>query len=162
MPRTRRHPFLNRLVHPPFDPPSRWTSRNDPDTLAAMSIQSFDHVNIRTANLAAMIEWYADVLGLHTGPRPDFPFHGAWLYMGSQAVIHLVEVSNPPQAGGDLALEHFAFRATDMAEFRARLDERGLTYSIDPVPGFPVVQINLHDPDGNHIHIDFERAEYEG
>jgi len=24
------------------------------------------------------------------------------------------------------------------------------------------VQINLHDPDGNHIHIDFERAEFDG
>ena len=26
---------------------------------------------------------------------------------------------------------------------------------IAPVPGAPIVQINLHDPDGNHIHVDF-------
>ena len=127
-----------------------------------MPIQSFDHVNIRTANLSAMIEWYADILGFPAGPRPNFPFNGAWLYMGDQAVIHLVEVPEPPQASGDVTLEHFAFRATDMAGMRTRLNDRGVTHSIDPVPGFPVVQINLHDPDGNHIHIDFERAEFDG
>ena len=59
-------------------------------------------------------------------------------------------------------MEHFAFRATDMAELRSRLDDRGVVYTIDPVPGFPIVQINLHDPDGNHIHIDFESSEYNG
>lgn len=127
-----------------------------------MPIESFDHVNIRTANLSALIAWYADVLGLHSGPRPDFPFDGAWLYLGDQAVIHLVGVGDPPQAAGDITLEHFAFRATDLADMRSRLDTRGVNYSIDPVPGFPVVQINLHDPDGNHIHIDFDSSEYGG
>ncbi len=126
-----------------------------------MPIQSFDHVNIRTANLSTMIEWYGDILGFPTGPRPDFPFDGAWLYMCDQAVIHLVEVSDPPQAGGNVTLEHFAFRASDMGAMRSRLEDRGVAYSIDPVPGIPVVQINLHDPDGNHIHIDFESAEYD-
>lgn len=126
-----------------------------------MPINSFDHVNIRTANLSTMIEWYADVLGFPTGPRPDFSFHGAWLYLGNLAVIHLIEVSEPPQVAGNIALEHFAFRATDMLGMRAHLDARGVAYSTDPVPGFPVVQINLHDPDGNHIHIDFDRAEYD-
>ena len=127
-----------------------------------MPIQSFDHVNVRTANLSAMIEWYGDILGFPTGPRPNFSFGGAWLYMGDLAVIHLVEVSDPPQAAGNVTLEHFAFRATDMAGMRKRLDARGVAYSIDPVPGFPVVQINLHDPDGNHIHIDFDSSEYDG
>ena len=127
-----------------------------------MPIQSFDHVNIRTANLSAMIDWYDDILGFPTGPRPDFPFNGAWLYMGDLAVIHLVELSEPPLVGGNVSLEHFAFRATDMAAIRSHLDDRGVAYTIDPVPGFPVVQINLHDPDGNHIHIDFESSEYDG
>ena len=126
-----------------------------------MPIQSFDHVNIRTANLTEMIDWYAGILGFRTGPRPDFPFGGAWLYLGDLAVIHLVEVSEPPQAAGNVTLEHFAFRATDLAGMRSRLDDHGVAYSIDPVPGFPVMQINLHDPDGNHIHIDFDRAEYD-
>jgi hypothetical protein len=27
------------------------------------------------------------------------------------------------------------------------------------VPGFGTVQVNVHDPDGNHIHVDFAPAE---
>ncbi|WP_185020644.1 hypothetical protein [Histidinibacterium lentulum] len=48
-----------------------------------------------------------------------------------------------------------------MTEIRGRLEAKGVAYSVDPVPGFPVVQINLHDPEGNHIHIDFDAAEAE-
>ncbi|MFT6074971.1 MAG: catechol 2,3-dioxygenase-like lactoylglutathione lyase family enzyme [Yoonia sp.] len=72
--------------------------------------------------------------------------------MDDLAVIHFVEVPDPPQAAGNVTLERFAFRATDMAGIRLRLDDRGVAYTIDPVPGFPVVQINLHDPDGNLIY----------
>lgn len=124
-----------------------------------MTLLSFDHVNVRTANLDAMIAWYDDVLGLKAGRRPDFGFPGAWLYLGDHAYIHLVGVEGAPQAAGDVTLEHFAFRARDMAAFRATLDARDIAYTIDPVPGFPIVQINLFDPDGNHIHIDFDAAE---
>lgn len=95
------------------------------------------------------------------GRAPPFSFAGAWLYIGDSAVVHLVETDGNPKAGGDLSLEHFAFRATAMRAFRENLDARGIDYTIDPVPDFPIVQINLHDPDGNHIHIDFDASEYE-
>lgn len=124
-----------------------------------MPLASLDHVNIRTTNLSAMIDWYECVLGLVSGPRPEFPFGGAWLYLGKQATVHLVDVSEQPAAGGNITLEHFAFRATDMPAMLSRLDERGEAYSIDPVPDLPLVQINLHDPDGNHIHVDFHSSE---
>ena len=121
---------------------------------------AFDHVNVRTANLDTMIEWYGDVLGLHPGKRPDFGFPGAWLYLGDQALVHLVAVDGAPQAGGNITLEHFSLRATGMAEFLAKLNDRDIAHSIDEVPGFPIVQVNLHDPDGNHIHIDFTAEEH--
>ena len=127
-----------------------------------MGLQKFDHVNIRTQNLDQMVAWYGDVLDLHPGPRPDFGFPGAWLYLGDQAYLHFVAMGGPYQAGGNATLEHFAFFATDMPEFLARLDARGVPYTVDEVPGFPVVQVNFFDPDGNHIHVDFDRAEYDG
>lgn len=117
---------------------------------------ALDHVNIRTANLDAMRDWYTDILGLTPGPRPDFAFPGVWLYLGDRAVVHLVGRDTPPRAGGDITLEHFAFRARDMAGFRARLDTEGIVHSVDPVPGIALTQINLRDPDGNHIHVDFD------
>ncbi|WP_323766450.1 VOC family protein [Marinovum sp.] len=118
-------------------------------------ITAFDHVNIRTANLEAMIAWYGDILGLHPGKRPPFAFPGAWLYLGDRAVVHLVGKSKPPEPGDDLTLEHFAFRAEGLDAFTALLEQKGIAHSIDPVPGFPITQVNLHDPDGNHIHVDF-------
>ena len=41
-----------------------------------------------------------------------------------------------------------------------RLDHVNIrTAQRDEVPEFPVVQVNLRHPDGNHIHIDFDIAE---
>ena len=57
-----------------------------------MRLLAFDHVNVRTANLAAMVDWYDRVLGMKPGKRPNFDFPGAWLYLGDQALVHLVRV----------------------------------------------------------------------
>ena len=122
-------------------------------------LTAFDHVNVRTANLDAMVAFYDEVLGLKPGRRPDFSFPGAWLYLGDQAYVHLVGVKTSPEAGGNVTLEHFAFRATGLAAFRARLDARGIAYSVDEVPGFAVLQVNFHDPDGNHVHVDFNASD---
>ena len=123
-------------------------------------LTALDHVNIRTCNLDQMVAWYRDILGMPPGPRPDFPFPGAWLYVGEQAFVHLVGVENTPEVGGNITLEHFAFRAQGMAGFLDRLTANGIAHSVDPVPGAPIVQVNLHDPDGNHIHVDFDRSEW--
>ncbi len=124
-----------------------------------MQIRSLDHVNLRTARLGEMIAWYGDILGLNPGPRPDFSFGGAWLYIGDLAAIHLVEVSETPEAGQDVRLEHFALGASGLPEFLEGLKAASVPYDLRRVPGFPIVQVNLHDPDGNHIHVDFDVAE---
>ena len=130
-----------------------------------MPLVAFDHVNIRTGNLDAMVAFYGEVLGLRPGPRPDFGFPGAWLYLGDQALVHLVAVDGQtgrPATGPGPALEHFAFRAEGADGFRRTLQARGIAHSVDPVPGGEVVQINFRDPDGNHIHVDFDAAEFAG
>ena len=121
-----------------------------------MTLTAFDHVNVRTARLSAMVAWYADVLGLQAGDRPAFPFPGAWLYLGGAAVIHLVGVEDAPVSGGDIALEHIAFRATGMEGFLQKLKDLGLPYQLNRIDSIGVTQVNIHDPDGNHIHVDFE------
>lgn len=119
-----------------------------------MALVKFDHVNIQTANLAAMSAFYTDVLGLPAGYRPPFGFGGAWHYCGEQAVVHLVETA-PPDGVGNPQLEHFALQAEGMAGFLERLRAHGVPYRIAVVPEIEIRQVNLHDPDGNHIHIDF-------
>ena len=119
-----------------------------------MQLQNFDHVNILTNNLDAMSVWYQQVLGLKLGKRPNFPVGGAWLYLGDTAIVHLVQTEAEPQAI-DPKLEHFALRATGKIAFLADLDARGIAAGLAEVPGFGITQVNIHDPDGNHIHIDF-------
>lgn len=119
---------------------------------------AFDHVNIRTAQLDVMVEWYGRVLGMPPGPRPPFDFPGAWLYLGDQALVHLVGVDAPPR-GLDPRLEHFAIRAEGMTDFLAHLQAEGVAGRVAEVPEFGVLQVNVFDPDGNHIHIDFAASE---
>ena len=125
-----------------------------------MQITRLDHVNVRTMQLEAMIDWYVDVLGLVNGARPDFGFPGAWLYAGDVAVVHLVGVSDDAGAGSEAALklEHFAMRATDAAGFEARLRERGIDYRKSGIDELDLMAFNIWDPDGNHIHVDFTDA----
>ncbi|MCV3271865.1 VOC family protein [Roseobacter sinensis] len=123
-----------------------------------MEISRLDHVNLRTSNLEAMADWYTRVLGLQRGPRPDFGFPGAWLYIGDHAVVHLVGVSEECASIAP-KIEHFAFRATGFDTLMARLDDSGIAPDVVRVPGLPIVQVNLADVDGNHIHIDFDSAE---
>lgn len=124
-----------------------------------MPITAFDHVNVRTTKLDEMITWYGDVLGLYAGPRPDFPFPGAWLYMGDHALVHLVGVDNDLAAPENVSLEHFALRAIGLKDFLAKVEGQGIEARVSNVPGLPIVQVNIFDPEGNHIHVDFDTAE---
>ena len=129
----------------------------------AVTMKRLDHVNVRTARLDAMVEWYGRMLGMKPGPRPDFDFPGAWLYVGEDAAVHLIGLDEEPGAdASDLRLEHFAMSATGMKELLERCREAGERAEVRKVPSFPIVQVNLWDPDGNHIHIDFDAAEAEG
>lgn len=123
-------------------------------------IERLDHVNLRTGRLDEMVAWYGEVLGMTPGPRPDFGFPGAWLYANEQALVHLVAVDpGPGPQGDDLSLEHGAFSASGLAAFLALLDARGDRYRIVRIEDFGIVQVNIWDPDGNHLHIDFKASE---
>ena len=118
-----------------------------------MQVKQLDHVNIQTANVDAMVEWYGRVLNMPSGKRPPFDFPGAWLYCGDHPVVHLVGVASSLRQG--YQLEHFALSASGFKDFLDRLNRDGERYEARRVPGNGVVQVNVWDPDGNHIHIDF-------
>ncbi|HSF97017.1 MAG TPA: VOC family protein [Thermohalobaculum sp.] len=127
------------------------------------TMKRLDHVNVRTANLDDMTEWYGRVLGMHPGARPNFGVPGVWLYVGGDPVVHLIGVETQPGSDPkDLQLEHFALSATGLKDLLAQLDADGQEYFFRPVPEAGVVQVNFSDPDGNHIHVDFDLAETAG
>lgn len=124
-----------------------------------MGLSRLDHVNVNTSQLPRLIAFYSEVLGLAPGPRPNFSFGGAWMYCCGVPAVHLVERAALEPITGDLRLQHFAFAARDLAGFIARLDALGVQYRVGIVDDFEICQINLQDPDGNHLHIDFPLAE---
>lgn len=125
-----------------------------------MALDKLDHVNIRTRRLDEQIAFYRDVLGLPSGKRPPFPFPGAWMYAGDQAVVHLVGIQEEPAPWRpDQSLEHFALSGTGLLPFLGRLRDSKVAYECRIVPGVGIVQVNVHDVDGNHIHIDFPPEE---
>lgn len=134
-----------------------------------MALKTLDHVNLRTQNLEEMIAWYGRVLDMHPGERPPFPFPGAWLYANGAAMVHLVGTSGSPAPyRPDAQLEHFAIRAEGLGEFLAHLRSQQIAYRCAVLPGMGIQQVNIHDCDGNHIHVDFaadetaDLADYDG
>lgn len=124
-----------------------------------MGLERLDHINVNTTQLERLKAFYSDALGMRPGPRPNFSFGGAWMYCGDRPAVHLVERAQLEPVQGDLQLQHFAFAATDLDHFLTRLKALGVPYRVGIVDDFAICQINLTDPDGNHLHIDFPLAE---
>ena len=65
-----------------------------------MAIKTFEHILILAKDIEVTKSFYVDILGLETGYRPNFPFHGYWLYVKnhSEACIHMaMQKSNDGQ-----------------------------------------------------------------
>lgn len=128
----------------------------------------FDHINIRTQNLAETIAFYKLVLGVAPGYRPPFPFPGAWLYSGQQAVIHVIQQSTDysvevdsyfngqSKSQGMGNLDHVAFRRKDIDQFLKKINSHGLASNISTPPGTEQAQVFLQDPNGITIEMIFD------
>jgi catechol 2,3-dioxygenase-like lactoylglutathione lyase family enzyme len=119
-------------------------------------VNSLDHINIRTADLAATKALFVDVLGLSEGWRPPFPFPGAWLYAGDKDVVHLVKVDRPAADSAGSSLDHFAFDIADYDEALARVEATGLSFRATTTPGTSVKQIFVRDPNGVTIELNWK------
>lgn len=120
-----------------------------------MMITGLNHANISTAKLTETVAFFTEVLGLKVGPRPPFVgFDGAWLYLGDQPVVHLVErVPSRPQEG---PLDHFSFTVTDFDAALADLDAKGVPYKASEIPGGFGKQAFLKDPNGVTVELTWQ------
>jgi len=83
------------------------------------------------------------------------------MYAGDQAAVHLVEVDEGEvtQVESDLKLQHFAFSAQGLKDFEEKLKRQDIPFRRSDLPEVNLAQINIFDPDGNHIHVDFRLDE---
>ena len=120
-----------------------------------MAIRGVDHINIGTNHLEQTVAFFRDALGLEPGWRPDFPFGGAWLYAGDTAVVHLVDLPQSKLPSNEAALDHFALRIDDYDAAISRLAAAGVRYRAVDIPKTPIRQINVRDPNGVNIELNY-------
>ena len=111
-----------------------------------------------------------EVLGFERLPRPNFGFEGVWLRLpGSDSqALHVIEADpelqrKPPLLDSWLLeglperhirrSHHIALTVPDIEKARSTLQAHGLRFAENRVPGKPVVQLFLFDPDGNGVEI---------
>lgn len=107
---------------------------------------NLDHINIRARDQEAMKEFLVDVLELRVGDRPDFDFHGYWLYLGDKAIVHMQGRDDPGGTSG--WIDHIAFGPFDFDDKTAELKRRGIDFRTSEVPGRPLRQIFVAGPEG--------------
>jgi catechol 2,3-dioxygenase-like lactoylglutathione lyase family enzyme len=123
-----------------------------------MLVGRLDHftVRCRPQELVELRDFYVDVLGLVEGARPDFRFPGHWLYSEGRPVVHLAGVLDRRPAAETGALDHIAFAAHDLERVRQRLKDKRIAFDESGVPGFPLHQVFLSDPQGLRIELSFQ------
>ena len=139
---------------------------------------TLNHYSIRTTDLDASRCFYADVLGLSVGPRPEFPFPGLWMYRGdhadmTNAVVHIIGIDRSDPQGlkqylgdraeaslaGSGAVDHIAFYADGLAAMLAHLQAQGVPFRERSVPSVGLHQVFLDDPCGVMIELNYPAAE---
>lgn len=114
---------------------------------------SLHHTSLIVADTQASLLFYSGVLGMRQIDRPDLPFPGAWLEVGSQQ-IHLLELDNPdpvtgrPEHGG--RDRHVAMMVSLLEPVKDALNAAGVSYTLSKSGRRALF---CRDPDGNAIEI---------
>ncbi|MPQ70464.1 MULTISPECIES: VOC family protein [unclassified Pseudomonas] len=131
-----------------------------------MTIQHLDHFTLRTAKVEETVAFFRDAIGLEEGWRPAFPFPGSWLYSAGRPLLHIANLESRGAeldaylgtravAAGSGALDHVAFRCSDLQGHRQRLLSLGLHFSERVVPELLEHQVFVEDPNGITVELIF-------
>jgi len=99
----------------------------------SQNILNIHHSSVIVKNTQESLKFYCGVLGLNLLDRPNFPYDGAWLEVGTQQV-HLLELPNPdattgrPEHGGKD--RHIAFYVLNLDLIKQALDKAEKTYTL--------------------------------
>ena len=135
-----------------------------------MMITGLFHFAIKTANLAATVRFYTEVIGLAECARPNFGFPGAWLGTPGPAgtpIIHIY-AGGPALGGrktvaqGTAAIDHVSLAAVGFHDFVKRFKKYDLDWREFEVPGTTLWQLFVYDPNGVQLEITFDASSERG
>lgn len=141
-----------------------------------MPLSHIEHILVAADDIDATRDWYARVLGMKSGPHPDFGFPVHWMYLGERDVVH---IGPSAKAAGDIqkqylgrtsqksdagtgAIDHLAFRATGLRQMLQHLKAEGIAFSQRRANGQALFQLFFYDPNGIKIELNYDAAEAEG
>ena len=141
-----------------------------------MPLHHIEHFLVAADDIDATRDWYTRVLGLASGPHPEFGFPVHWMYIGDTDVVHIgpsAKVATDAQrvylgrtsqdsGSGTGAIDHIAFRATGLRETLAHLRAQGVPWTQRRANGQALIQLFFHDPNGVKIELNFAAHEAQG
>ena len=141
-----------------------------------MPLSHIEHILVAADDIDATRDWYARVLGMTSGPHPDFGFPVHWMYLGKVDIVHIGPsakmagenqkryLGRTSQGGGagTGAIDHIAFRATGLKEMISHLTTEGIPFTQRRANGQALFQLFFLDPNGIKIELNYDAAEAEG
>jgi len=135
-----------------------------------MPINGLFHVAIKATSLQATERFYCDVLGLALAPRPPLKVPGIWLQTRTSegpVVIHVYGGDVAKNADGSYpvggnAVDHVALSAQGFNEMKKALSAKGIPFRERPVPGGPLWQLFVYDPNGLQLELNFHSGSEPG
>ena len=119
----------------------------------------FSHVAVRVTDVEKSKNFYEQVIGLKTIPRPQIKIPGEWYGVGNNQ-LHII--GGAPRTGIDPTGPHMAIEVEDFDATKAKVEELGIPY----LDGAAMVsrmtpeaqkmvgrQLWIQDPDGNVIEL---------
>ena len=141
-----------------------------------MPITHIEHFLIASDDIDATRDWYARVLGMRSGPHPDFGFPVHWMYLGDVDVVHIgpsakkageiqkkyLGRTSQDSGTGTGAIDHIAFRATGLRKMLEHLRAEKVPFTQRRANGQALFQLFFYDPNGVKIELNYDASEAEG
>jgi catechol 2,3-dioxygenase-like lactoylglutathione lyase family enzyme len=141
-----------------------------------MPLSHIEHFLLAADDIDATRDWYARVLGMRSGPHPDFGFPVHWMYIGDADVVHIgpsarsasenqkkyLGRTSQDTGAGTGAIDHIAFRASGLREMMRHLQQEKIQFTQRRANGQALFQLFFYDPNGIKIELNYDAAEAEG
>jgi catechol 2,3-dioxygenase-like lactoylglutathione lyase family enzyme len=141
-----------------------------------MPLSHIEHFLVAADDIDASRDWYARVLGMKSGPHPDFGFPVHWMYIGEVDVVHIgpsakmageiqkkyLGRTSQKAEQGTGAIDHIAFRATGLRGMLEHLKKEKVACTQRRANGQALFQLFFFDPNGIKIELNYDAAEAEG